>query len=85
MIPQYPVENYYLDFAIIDGNRRLNIEIDGEHYHRSWDGELCYRDQIRNQRMMELGWDVMRFWVYQVRDELDHCIQRVRNWLDGNH
>lgn len=81
-IPQYPVEKYVLDFAVTTDDRRLNIEIDGEGYHRNWDGELCRRDQIRNQRLMELGWDVMRFWVYQVRDDCDHCIARVRQWLN---
>jgi very-short-patch-repair endonuclease len=79
-IPQYAVEKYVLDFAILDGERRLNIEIDGERYHRNWDGELCRRDQIRNQRLMELGWDVMRFWVYQIRDDLDRCVARVKHW-----
>lgn len=83
LIPQYPVEKYVLDFAVVIGDRRLNIEIDGERYHRNWDGELCRRDQIRNQRLMELGWDVMRFWVYQVRDELEGCIARVRQWVNG--
>lgn len=81
-IPQYSVEKYVLDFALIDGERRLDIEIDGERYHRNWDGELCRRDQIRNQRLMELGWDVMRFWVYQVRDDLVRCLTRVHQWID---
>ncbi len=82
-IPQYPVEKYLLDFAVVSGPRRLNIEIDGERYHRNWNGELCRRDQIRNQRLMELGWDVMRFWVYQVRDDLDSCVSRVMEWVTG--
>jgi len=81
-VPQYPVEKYVLDFAVLHGERRLNIEIDGERYHRDWDGELCRRDQIRNQRLMELGWDVMRFWVYQVRDEIAQCLARVHRWLE---
>uniref|UniRef100_UPI0025982B25 endonuclease domain-containing protein n=1 Tax=uncultured Spongiibacter sp. TaxID=870896 RepID=UPI0025982B25 len=80
-IPQYPVEQYLLDFALVDGDRRLNIEVDGERYHRSWTGELSRRDQIRNQRMFELGWDVMRFWVYEIRDDLDGCIARVQQWV----
>jgi len=84
-IPQYPVEKYVLDFAVLDGERRLNIEIDGERYHRNWDGELCRRDQIRNQRLMELGWDVTRFWVYQVRDDLDQCVRRVKRWLNQSN
>ena len=34
-IPQYPVEKYRLDLALITENgRRLDIEVDGERYHR---------------------------------------------------
>ena len=79
-IPQYPVEKYKLDLAIVDGGRMLDIEVDGEMYHKDWNGELCYRDQLRNQRLFELGWDVKRFWVYQIRDDLEGCIEQVRNW-----
>jgi len=78
--PQLPVEQYSLDLALIDGERRLDIEIDGERYHRAWDNELTRRDQLRNRRLMELGWDVMRFWVYQIRDDLEGCVKRVEDW-----
>lgn len=81
-IPQYPVEQYSLDLAVIDGDRRLDIEVDGERYHRNWTGELTRRDQIRNQRLFELGWDVKRFWVYQIRDDIDGCIQSIQQWID---
>ena len=83
LIPQYNLEKYILDFALFDGARRLNIEIDGERYHRDWNGDLLRRDQLRNARVQELGWDVRRFWVYEVRDELDACIQRVKSWLES--
>jgi very-short-patch-repair endonuclease len=80
-IPQYSVENYLLDFAVIEGERRLDIEVDGERYHRAWDGELTRRDRLRNQRMMELGWDVKRFWVYQIRDQMEWCVGEVKRWV----
>lgn len=80
-LPQYQEEMYTLDFAVFDGDRKLNIEVDGEHYHKDWTGELCYRDQMRNQRMFELGWDVMRFWVYEVRDDLNGSIEKINKWL----
>lgn len=83
LIPQYNVDKHILDFALFDNDRRLNIEIDGEHYHRDWNGDLLQRDQLRNMRLRELGWDVMRFWVYEVRDEMELCIQRVEQWLEG--
>ena len=82
-IPQYDVEKFILDFALIAGNRRLNIEVDGERYHRDWTGELLRRDQLRNMRLIELGWDVMRFWVYELRDNMPQCIERVKRWTGG--
>ena len=82
-IPQYPVDKYKLDLAIIDGERRLDIEVDGEMYHKDWNGELSYRDQLRNQRLFELGWDVKRFWVYQIRDDLQSCIDQIRQWYNS--
>lgn len=83
-VPQYQVEKYSLDLALIYGDKKLDIEIDGEKYHRNWDGELIYRDQIRNIRLIELGWDVMRFWVYEIRDDVEGCIIRVNKWLADN-
>ena len=80
LIPQYVIEKYIVDFLLVADERKLAIEIDGERYHRNWTGELCRRDQIRNQRLFELGYDVMRFWVYEVRDDLAGCMRRIEEW-----
>src|SRR2546425_2545517 len=80
-IPQYTEEKYILDLAMLIGERRLDIEVDGERYNRARDGELCRRDQLRSLRLIDLGWDVMRFWVYQVRDDLGGCVAHVRQWI----
>ena len=45
-------------------------------------GELSYNDQLRNQALMREGWDVIRFWVQQVRDQLPWCIEQVKNWME---
>lgn len=82
---QYAIDKYRLDMAIIiPGGKRLDIEVDGERYHKDWNGELCYRDQLRNQRMFELGWDVKRFWVYEIRDNIEYCVNEVKNWIENN-
>jgi very-short-patch-repair endonuclease len=80
-VPQYQEAPYTLDFALFAGSRKLDIEIDGEHYHRNWDGELCRRDQIRSRRLSDLGWEIMRFWVYELREDLGDCVARVRAWM----
>lgn len=81
--PQYPVDKYKLDLALIRGEHMLDIEVDGEMYHKDWNGELCYRDQLRNQRLFEMGWDVKRLWVYQIRDNLPWCIEQIQDWLSS--
>ena len=83
-VPQFQVEKYRLDLAVFTDERKLDVEVDGERYHRDWNGELCRRDQIRNHRMFELGWDVMRFWVYEIQDDLDGCITRVAEWMKAD-
>lgn len=38
------------------------------------------RDQIRTGRLIELGWDVIRFGFDQVRNDLDGYVERVCRW-----
>jgi very-short-patch-repair endonuclease len=82
-IPQYDLEKFTLDLALVVNERRLDIEVDVERYHRSWTGELLRRDQLRNMRLIELGWDLMRFWVYELRENMPLCIERVCRWVRG--
>lgn len=81
---QLHVDKYYLDLAIFHNGKKLDIEIDGAMYHKDWTDELCYSDQLRNLTLTSLGWNVMRFWVQQVRDELPWCITQVRQWMQHN-
>ena len=78
---QYHVDKYYLDLALFYKGKKLDIEVDGAMYHQTWSGELCYNDQLRNQSLMREGWDVIRFWVQQIRDQLPWCIDQVKKWM----
>lgn len=82
-IPQYPVDQFLLDFALFDGERKLAVEVDGETFHRDWDGELVVRDRLRTMRLGELGWDVMRFWVFELQDYEPDCVRRVAQWVES--
>lgn len=82
---QYHVDKYYLDLALFHNGKKLDIEVDGAMYHQAWTGELSYKDQLRNQALMREGWDVMRFWVQQVRDQMPWCIEQVKKWIEINN
>jgi very-short-patch-repair endonuclease len=75
---QYPACGRYLDFAIIRSGLRLDLEVDGEAYHRGSDGLRKIDDLYRDLTLIGHGWRVMRFWVYQLRENLDDCVAKIR-------
>ena len=36
------------------------------------------RDQEVNEALSNLGWDVIRFWEWQIKKELPSCVERVK-------
>lgn len=81
-MPQYAVHQYRLDLALVEDGVRLDIEVDGELFHKDWDGMRCRDDVVRDRRLQALGWHVKRFWVYELRDDLDACVREVRELLE---
>ena len=71
-VPQFAVNQYRLDLAIVLGELRLAIEVDGVSTHAD-----SLTDIERDERLESLGWRVLRFWNYEVSDDVDYCVQRV--------
>ena len=78
---QYAEGQYRLDFAFEPENTKLNVEVDGALYHREWDGSRSRNDLMRDHRLIGMGWKVKRFWVYQLRDNMDQCVAEVKELL----
>jgi len=81
-VAQHAVEQYLVDLAVMNARRPLAIDLDAQMYHRIWNEEHLRRDRIRAQRLLELGWTPLRFWIYQVRDDLDRCVAHVKRLLE---
>jgi|GEM_PF-923439 len=80
--PQYPVGGRFLDLAVVDETAdpplKIDLEVDGEAYHRDADGDRLSSDLWRDHTLRGLGWCIVRFWVYELRDDMESCIERVR-------
>ena len=80
-IPQHPVGGRFLDLAVIDDTRRpplrLDIEVDGAAFHTDDDGNRLQTDLWRDHQLQALGWKIQRFWVYELRDNMEGCLERV--------
>lgn len=85
VIPQYQTCGYSLDFALITtkGNK-LDIELDEKNYHKQWNGEILSADRIREQKLYNDNWSIIRFWAYEIINHSDACIKKIQKWIDIN-
>jgi len=75
---QYPACGRYLDFALIREGLKLDVEVDGEAYHRGLDGRRKVEDLVRDFVLIANGWKVLRFWVYELREDMASCVDKVK-------
>jgi len=81
-LPQFPVSSRRLDLALVrrDENPiKIDIEVDGD-CHRNADGSRKIDDVWRDIQLQGMGWKVMRFWVYQLREDLDKCVEKINDY-----
>ncbi len=68
--------NYCLDFALFCRNGKLDVETDGDTWHRI--PKRIAKDNQRNNDVTMAGWYVFRFNSTQINDALnDYCIPTV--------
>jgi DNA mismatch endonuclease, patch repair protein len=51
-----------------------------------WDAKIertRERDRLANAALAAAGWSVLRFWDFDVEDDLESCVEAVREALSG--
>ena len=66
---QHPFMDFVLDFVCLE--TRLVVEVDGSQHQDS------LRDRVRDQRLHEAGFRVLRFWNNQVLEETDAVVDAI--------
>ena len=82
VVPQYPIAGRFLDLGILSP-RKIDVEVDGESFHRTAGGGRKDDDYWRDLQLQSLGWQVCRFWVYELREDLPRCVRRVARLLEA--
>lgn len=80
-LPQYPLMGRRLDLAVICGSLKIDIEIDGVHWHTSQDGRRKLDDIFRDLQVGGAGWIVQRFWVYELQNDIQGCVEKIKMLL----
>lgn len=75
---QYHLVGRRLDMAVITDSVKLDIEVDGVRWHTSASGGRKTDDLWRDIQVTSAGWKVLRFWVYQLEQNMDDCVDKVK-------
>ncbi len=68
--------NYMLDFNIYCAKGKIDVETDGDAYHAN--PEKAAQDNVRNNDLESVGWQVLRFTTAQVQEQLDvYCVENI--------
>ena len=80
--PQYQIMGRRLDFALFGrGNIKLDLEIDGRCWHQDADGNRKIDDHWRDHLMRSAGWKIQRFWVDELKQDMEACLDLVERKL----
>jgi very-short-patch-repair endonuclease len=71
------VAGRFLDLGVLSPHK-VDVEVDGESVHRTAGGGRKDDDHWRDLQLESLGWRVCRFWVYELRENLGKCVERVK-------
>ncbi|MEW5687822.1 MAG: DUF559 domain-containing protein [Pseudomonadota bacterium] len=69
---QHPCRGYFLDFVCVD--RMLVIELDGGGHGETAQIE---HDRIRDAVLEREGYQVLRFWNHEVREDIDRVMDVI--------
>jgi DNA mismatch endonuclease (patch repair protein) len=80
------------------GVKRVAVFVDGAFWHghpsafspgksgQYWDEKIkrnMERDRESDRALEAVGWTVIRFWDFEVKKDLEGCVQRIRSALSG--
>ena len=69
----------YFEIDELNEQRKLCVEIDGDYWHNL--EERKKRDSLKDKKLKEWGYTVLRFWEHEIYENLDSCILKIKENL----
>ena len=76
---QSPILSYIVDFEC--RKSRLIVEVDGGQHNEDRNRE---RDILRDSALTKAGYQVLRFWNYEIAKEIDAVMEVIHRHLEQN-
>jgi len=77
-VHQYNFNNKFVcDFAI--PSKKIIIECDGDYWHNL--DRVKKRDKAKNVYIKKCGWQILRFWEHDIKNNINKCIEKINDHL----
>lgn len=74
---QFQIHNWKVDFLILPN---IIVQIDGVYWHcRIFGNQL--KDWLQTQKLKEMGYKVIRFWDFEINENIENCIERLEKFI----
>ena len=60
----------------------LIVEVDGISHD---DNDAKHRDQVRDQKLKEVGFDILRFHSWQVLSKIEDVSEAISSWIEDKN
>ena len=76
-IHQFRIQRWIVDFFIFPN---IIVQIDGIYWHCKEKGGLL-KDWVQNKILKSMGYVVVRFWDFEINNNIDECLEKLKNVL----
>lgn len=73
---------YFIDIALVENDKKIAIEVDGKYWHQTIASSRLERDLIRDNNLRKMHWQVLRFWVFDLKYDLQSCLAKIESALE---
>jgi len=81
---QFPAGPYFIDLVVLNNDKKIAIEVDGERWHTDLSGERLERDITRDKNLRRMNFIVLRFWTHDLKYDLSKCVNKVKSIIAKN-
>lgn len=74
---QFRIKNWWVDFFIFPN---VIVQIDGVYWHCRYEKGRLLSDWLQNQELKKQGFKVIRFWDFEINNDIEKCLKKLKRF-----
>lgn len=75
---QFRIKKWNVDLFIFPN---IIVQIDGVYWHCRYEKGRLLSDWLQNRELKKLGYKVIRFWDFEINNDIDKCVKTIKRFI----